>query len=216
MGNIDENYFKMPNVLPSKCIEDLIGSGETLLLKQKPKRGAYLFNSVIKFLPIGILWFAIDAGFIIGLIFAEVPSILWLFLIPFFAIHMFPVWICIANIIKAGKSWENLEYAFTDKRIIIRSGVIGINVTNIYYADIKGVNMRVGIFDRLFKVGDIYISSEGQSQVLYDLDNPYFILERVQKIVFDLKTDVYFPNDLRPETNSGHKTKYEIDDGDGK
>ena len=212
MGNIDENYFKMPSVVPNLSIDEIIGSGETVLLKQKPKKNAFIFNSIVKFLPIGIFWFIFDALFIVGIVFAGVPSVIWAFLVPFFAIHMFPVWICIVNIVKVGKVWKNLEYAFTDKRIIIRSGLIGINVTSIYYADIQGVNMRIGVFDRLFKVGDIYISSDGQSQVLYDLENPYFILERVQKLVLDLKTDVYFPNYLRPGTNSGYNTKYRPDD----
>ena len=214
MGNIDENYFKMPKVEQNNSIEEILGNEETLLLKQKPKKKAYIFNSFVKYLPMGFLWLLIDTGFIVGIAFAgSVPKIMWAFLVPFFAVHMIPVWACIANCIKAAKEWKNLEYAFTDRRIIIRTGVIGINIANVYYADIKGVNLRVGLFDRLFKVGDIYISSEGQSQVLYDLENPYFILERVQKIVLDLKTDVYFPNDLRPETNSGYNTKYRPRDG---
>ena len=209
MGNIDENYFKMPTGVRNKSIEEIIGDGETVLLKQKPKKNAYIFNSIVKYIPIAILWLVFDTVFICAIALdGSIPDMMWIFFVLFFAVHLFPVWICIANIVKAGKSWKNLEYAFTDKRIIIRSGVIGINVANVYYADIKGVNMRIGVFDRLFKVGDIYISSDGQSQVLYDLENPYFLLERIQKIVLDLKTDVYFPNDLRPESNSGYKTKY--------
>lgn len=209
MGNIDENYFKMPTGVRNKSIEEIIGDGETVLLKQKPKKNAYIFNSIVKYIPIAILWLVFDTVFICAIALdGSIPAMMWIFFVLFFAVHLFPVWICIANIVKAGKSWKNLEYAFTDKRIIIRSGVIGINVANVYYADIKGVNMRIGVFDRLFKVGDIYISSDGQSQVLYDLENPYFLLERIQKIVLDLKTDVYFPNDLRPESNSGYKTKY--------
>ena len=209
MGNIDENYFKMPTSAPSNSIEEIIGDGESLLLKIKPKKRAYIFNSIVKYIPIALLWLVFDVGFICLIALSgSVPKMLWAFIVPFFAVHLFPVWICIANIVKAGRAWKNVEYAFTEKRIIIRSGVIGINIVNVYYADIKGVNMRIGIFDRMFKVGDIYISSESQSQVLYDLENPYFILDRVQKIVLDLKTDVYFPNDLRPENNGGYKTKY--------
>ena len=213
MGNIDENYFKMPTGGQSNSIEEILGDNETLLLKQKPKKKAYIFNSIVKFIPIALLWLVIDTGFICAIaLTGSVPDEMWFFIVPFFAVHLLPVWFCIANIVKAGKSWKNLEYAFTDRRIIIKSGVIGINITNVYYSDIMGVNMRIGIFDRLFKVGDIYISSVGQSQVLYDLENPYFILGRVQKIVLDLKTDVYFPNDLRPETNGGYKTKYRPED----
>ena len=212
MGTIDENYFKMPTVSKVNSIEEILHSDETLLLKKKPKKKAYKFNSIAKFLPLTVIWLIFDVGFICLMVFFGVPKMVWAFAVPFFAIHMAPVWIGVVNILRAGKAWDNLEYAFTDKRIIIRSGVIGINIDNIYYADIKGVNMRIGVFDRLFKVGDIYISAEGQSQVLYDLENPYFILDRVQKIVLDLKTDVYFPNDLRPETNSGYNTKYKPKD----
>ena len=213
MGNIDENYFDMPTGVKNNSIEDIVGDDEKLLLKIKPKKSAYKFNSIVGFLPIGIFWLLIDVGFICGIaLTGGVPKALWAFLVPFFAVHMFPVWICIANIVKAGRAWRNLEYAFTDRRIIIRSGVIGINLVNIYYADIKGVNLKIGLFDRMFKVGDIYISTEGKSQVLYDLENPYFILERVQKIVIDLKADVYFPNNLRPENNDGYNTKYNSGD----
>ena len=213
MGNIDENYFKMPSVKHNNSIEEIIGEGEKLLLKIKPKKSAYLFNSIVKFLPMGIIWLLLDGGFLVGMgITNAIPKQFWLFIVPFFAIHMIPVWVCIVNIINACRSWRNLEYAFTERRVIIRSGVIGINIANVYYADIRGVNLKVGFFDRMFKVGDIYISSGKESQVLYDLENPYFILNRIQKIVIDLKTDVYFPNELRPENNSGFKTQYKPED----
>ena len=213
MGNIDENYFKMPSGYKNNSIEDIIGDGENLLLKMKPKKSAYKFNSIVAFLPIALIWLIIDTGFICGLaLTGSVPKIVWAIIIPFFAVHLLPVWIFIGNIVKAGRAWKNLEYAFTDRRIIIRSGVIGINIANIYYTDIKGVNLKIGLFDRLFKVGDIYIKAADQSKVLYDLEEPYFNLSRIQKIVLDLKTDVYFPNDLRPETNSGYKTKYNPED----
>ena len=212
MGNIDENYFKMPTGGKLNSIDEILGENEAVLLKQKPKKSAYIFNSIVKYIPIALIWLAVDSIFIYAVANSDMPAIMLAFIIPFFALHLMPVWICVANIIKAGKAWKNLEYAFTDKRIIIRSGVIGINIVNVYYADIKGVNMRIGLFDRMFKVGDIYISCDGQSQVLYDLENPYFILSRIQKIVLDLKTDVYFPNDLRPESNSGYTTKYRPED----
>ena len=97
---------------------------------------------------------------------------------------------------------------FTDKRIIIKSGAIGVDINNIYYTDITGVNLRVGLSDRLLHVGDIYISGKGKAQVLWDIENPYPVVNDLQKIVNDIKTDTYFPNDLRPDTNEGFRTKY--------
>lgn len=70
------------------------------------------------------------------------------------------------------------------------------------------MNLRVGLVDRIEKVGDIYIKSIGGANVLYDLENPYSLTEKLQKIVVDIKTDIQFPNNLRPAENDGYSTKY--------
>jgi hypothetical protein len=103
---------------------------------------------------------------------------------------------------------KNIEYVFTDKRIIIRSGVIGIDFKNIYYSDVEGINCKVGIFDRVFKVGDLYIKALNQSAVLMNIETPYFYLQKLQKITLDIKTDIQYPNDLRPKENHGYNTEY--------
>ena len=104
---------------------------------------------------------------------------------------------------------KNIEYVFTNTRIIIKSGVIGIDVKNIYYADINSVNLKVGLIDKLCRVGDVYISGASKAQVLWDIDNPYEITTKLQKIVNDIKTDTYYPNELRPDLNRGYTTKYD-------
>lgn len=126
----------------------------------------------------------------------------------FFLFHLLPVWIWISHVITANRQHKNLEYAFTDKRIVVKSGIVGIDFKNIYYADITSVNLKVGLIDRICKVGDIYIKGKESAAVLYDLENCYFIVNKLQEIVLDLKTDTYFPNDLRPKTNRGFRTKY--------
>ena len=61
----------------------------------------------------------------------------------------------------------------------------------------------------MFKVGDLLIkTNSGSTYMVEDIGNPYFIQERLQKIVNDIKTDMQFPNDLRPEENHGYNTKY--------
>ena len=129
-------------------------------------------------------------------------------MVVFFLFHLMPVWIWLSNVLTANRQHENLEYAFTNKRIIIKSGIIGIDFKNIYYSEIDSVNLRVGLVDRIEKVGDIYIKSIGGANVLYDLENPYSLTEKLQKIVVDIKTDIQFPNNLRPAENDGYSTKY--------
>ena len=65
----------------------------------------------------------------------------------------------------------------------------------------------------MLKVGDIYITGKFEATVLYDISDPYFITNQLQKIINDIKTDISFPNAFRPEENKGFKTKYTPSDG---
>ena len=211
MAKLDENYFKIePSGRDLKNIEDVIGSDEQILWSGKPKKRAFLINAFTKMLPIALIWLLFDGAFI-GLMIGtmdEIPAPVKIFMVLFFLFHLMPVWIWLSNVLTANRQHENLEYAFTQKRIIIKSGIIGIDFKNIYYSEIDSVNLRVGLVDRIEKVGDIYIKSIGGANVLYDLENPYSLTEKLQKIVVDIKTDIQFPNNLRPAENDGYNTKY--------
>ena len=211
MAKLDENYFKIePSGRDLKTIEDVIGSDEQILWSGKPKKRAFLINAFTKMLPIALIWLLFDGAFI-GLMIGtmdEIPAPVKIFMLVFFLFHLMPVWIWLSNVLTANRQHENLEYAFTQKRIIIKSGIIGIDFKNIYYSEIDSVNLRVGLVDRIEKVGDIYIKSIGGANVLYDLENPYSLTEKLQKIVVDIKTDIQFPNNLRPAENDGYNTKY--------
>lgn len=211
MAKLDETYFKIePSGRDLKNIEDVIGSDEQILWSGKPKKRAFLINAFTKMLPIALIWLLFDGAFI-GLMIGtmdEIPASVKIFMTVFFLFHLMPVWIWLSNVLTANRQHENLEYAFTNKRIIIKSGIIGIDFKNIYYSEIDSVNLRVGLVDRIEKVGDIYIKSIGGANVLYDLENPYSLTEKLQKIVVDIKTDIQFPNNLRPAENDGYSTKY--------
>lgn len=211
MAKLDENYFKIdPSGRDLKNIEDVIGSDEQILWSGKPKKRAFLINAFTKMLPIALIWLLFDGAFI-GLMIGtmdKIPAPVKIFMVVFFLFHLMPVWIWLSNVLTANRQHENLEYAFTNKRIIIKSGIIGIDFKNIYYSEIDSVNLRVGLVDRIEKVGDIYIKSIGGANVLYDLENPYSLTEKLQKIVVDIKTDIQFPNNLRPAENDGYSTKY--------
>lgn len=179
-------------------------------MERQTEKRAYLINAFTKMLPIALIWLLFDGAFI-GLMIGtmdEIPAPVKIFMAVFFLFHLAPVWIWLSHVLTANRQHENLEYAFTQKRIIIKSGIIGIDFKNIYYSEIDSVNLRVGLVDRIEKVGDIYIKSIGGANVLYDLENPYTLTEKLQKIVVDIKTDIQFPNNLRPAENDGYSTKY--------
>lgn len=186
--------------------------GETELWSGKPKRSAYVINQILAMMPIALIWLSFDLGIIIAIFKSGEVNEMLPFIIPFFAFHLFPVWIWLGNVFSASKKWKNTKYYVTDKRIVIQYGFIAENYQTIYYKDINNVYMRRGIFDKLFKVGDIYFdldrSTKGNLTVFFDIENPTEIYSKVQKIILDIQTDIEYPNALRPADNPGYNTKY--------
>ena len=208
---IDERYF-CENAMQKNSIEDVVSADEKVLWRGKPNAKSYVLAAMVKMLPIAIIWMLFDGTFIFfiarGMAQGEVPLAILGFIIPFFLIHLTPVWIWIVKTVKASREVKNLEYAITDKRIIIRSGVVGIDFKFINYTEIDSVNVKVGIIDRIFRVGDIYINSSVNAGVLWDVENPYNIGNSLQRVTLDIKSDINYPNAIRPESNPGYKTDY--------
>lgn len=209
MAKYSEKNFKTDNSMRINNIDDFIGTDEEVLLRMKPKKAPFIWSRILNMLPFVLIWLIFD-GVFIGLIASNVsdmPIGLIIFLVFFLLLHLLPFWIWLKNVLTASAQHKNIEYAFTNKRIIIRSGLI-IDVDNISYADIVSVNLKVGIIDRWCKVGDIYITTKSRTFVLWDIENPYAVVNQLQKITHDIKADIYFPNALRPEENKGFQTKY--------
>lgn len=209
---IDENFFKDDSARGGNFgIREMVESNgdEKILWDGVPNGKSYVLGRIVQMMPIAFIWILFD-GFAIGMILTQgdLPAYVYGILIGFFIIHLTPVWIWIASIVTAFKKLKNSEYAFTDKRIIIKTGFFA-KFDTVFYSDIASLDLHVGLIDRLFKVGDIIVrTNSGSTYMVEDIDNPYFILERLQKIVNDIKTDMQFPNDLRPEENHGYNTQY--------
>lgn len=210
MATIDKDYFNVNENIKQNKIKDILSEEEEILVELRPERKVYIAESILKGLPLALLWGGIDAFIIYMIISTGMTGVFPIvgFIIVFFAIHLIPVWLYVAQVVKRVAGYKNISYAFTDKRIIIRSGLVGIDFKYIYYTDINTVQVSVGILDRLFKVGDIKITSNLQTAVLDDVTSPYQYADKIQTIVRDLKADMLYPNDLRPEENHGYNTKY--------
>ena len=116
-------------------------------------------------------------------------------------------------------SYGNTRYAFTNKRVMMRTGFIGTDFKSIDYDKISDIEVTVNFIERLFNVGTIKFFSgrtqtdEGTTTKLYDhweaIQLPYEVFKQVKQISVDIKTDFNYPNALRPEVNPGYRTKYE-------
>lgn len=197
-------------------IEDILSEGEMIFWKGKPKKKAFILESVFSPLLIFVLvWIAFD-GFFLTTLFSfgeELPKFFYAFIALFFIFHLMPVWIWLSHIFTAKKKYENTEYCVTDKRIVIKTGLLSTNYASIFYKDVVSVTLHVGFIDKNCGTGDVYIQTAGlSSQMLtnciIDVENPQEILKLIQRASVDIQSDMSYPNALRTDNNPGYITRY--------
>ena len=190
----------------------VLSAGEQILWSGKPQKKAFVVSHSLTMLPIAIIWICFDLT-AISSIFSS-GSMQW-FLLGFFALHLMPVWIWLGSMLTAPKRWRNTNYYVTNRRIIIQGGFLAVNEKSLFFKDIRSVQCKVGIFDKLFGTGTILFNSEmitnnnkatpPSFQYLVDASQIY---ARIQRTVLDMQTDMEYPNAYRPDENPGYNTDY--------
>lgn len=197
-------------------LKKLVNEGENILYEGKPNKKCFVFESVFNpLLPIAILWGIIDFGILGGtLLFNEDTKIL-LFMIPFLLLHLMPVWLYIGGVIFTFRKYKNTYYIVTDSGIYVSSGIFSKKFNHKSFAELSHVDLHRGIFDQIFNVGDIVISSsqftsdnKSSSIAICSISNYIEVYNLVKKLQKDIYTDIMYPNDLRSTENHGYKTKY--------
>ena len=91
----------------------------------------------------------------------------------------------------AGKnSIKNKLYVFTDKRIIVQSGVHSIIHNSIDYSMIFDISVRIGVIDKRYGTGDIMLRGNvRQVGILTHIDKPYDIFKMIKKICDDKRVN---------------------------
>lgn len=187
----------------------ILGENEQVLWEGNPNKKAYVTNKVLAMLPLALLWLAIDMVFVAMVFKFGLPTPAKIGVCVFVCFHLIPFWMWFSNVITASKRHKNTKYALTTHRILIRTGLIGVDVQSISYKDVQSVNLKIGMIDKMLKVGDLYfnLNSRRSQNVFFDIENPYEVYKLAQKIVTDIQMDIEFPNAYRPENNPGYKTK---------
>lgn len=169
----------------------------------------------VPLLLFGLAWALFDITFF-GLTASTDP-----FLIVFFAIHMAPCWIGVLNFIRLILVHKNTFYAVTNQRVILRSGFWGIDVKVYDYDKLSDIEVNINPIEHLYGCGTIRLhAGRGDerrtpgfqflktNEHMYAIANPTYVFRNLKQISLDTKTDWYYPNALRPETNPGHQSTY--------
>ena len=192
-------------------LKSMVGDEETILYEGKPDRKCFLFESIFNpLLPVAIIWAVIDVGFL-GLASGQFNAVLT----PFMLFHMMPVWIYLSGVIFSFRKYKNTYYIITDHAIYISSGIFTMNLETKTFAEMSRVNLHRGIFDQMFHVGDVHITTNQLTRKnmpailqISSISNYAEVFQLVKKLQKDIYADIMYPTDLRPEENHGYKTKY--------
>jgi hypothetical protein len=191
----------------------VLTAGEAILWRGKPKRGAFIAAKSLTLFPVAVVWLIFDLNFI-GKVFSSGEMLG--FLIPFFTLHLMPVWVWLANVITANRRWKNTNYYVTNRRIIIQGGFFAVNETSLFYKELRNAHLRVGLMNKLFQTGDIafddgftvHNNKQNKGHAFEALEDADSVYRRVQKVILDMQTDMEYPNAFRPEDNPGYQTQY--------
>lgn len=193
---INENYFDDKNRQYYCDIGEMLSKDEEIQWEGKPKRFAYTCSLAGPLFVFALIWLCFDGFFIYMLAssgaWEGMEFFMRLGLVGFFAIHLMPVWITISKIVRSIIERRNVRYVLTNKRILIRTGIIP-DIKIIDYKDVTSVTCKVGAIDKMLGVGDIYISHVGHAGhkiVLFDISDPRKVANALQIIVMDKKSTI--------------------------
>ena len=192
-------------------LKSMVGRDETILYEGKPDKKCFIFESVFNpLLPVAIIWAVLDMGFIgFGM------GSMQFFMIPFMLVHMMPVWIYLGGVAFSFRRYKNTYYIVTDHAVYVSSGIFTMNLEAKTFAELSRVNLHRGIFDQMFGVGDVQITTDQFTRKnvpavlnINSISNYTEVYQMVKKLQKDIYSDIMYPNDLRPKENHGYKTKY--------
>ena len=195
-------------------LRDMIGSGERVLYEGKPNKKCFVFESIFNpLLPIAILWAVFDSFFIGNSL--RFGGGFGLFIMLFTLFHLMPVWIYLAGVVFSFRRYKNTSYIVTDHGVYVSSGIFTKNINCKPFAELSEVNLHRGIFDQMFGVGDIILTTNQRGQKgqfltvgINSIESYQEVYQIVKKLQRDIYSDTMYPNDLRPRENHGYKTKY--------
>ena len=196
-------------------LKAIVGTNEKILYEGKPNVKCYIFESIFNpLMPFALIWGFIDLSIFNSSFVASSQNNL-LYMIPFFLIHMMPVWMYLGGIIFTLRRYKNTYYIITDRAIYVSSGTFSKTINSKPFAELSRINLHRGIFDQFFNVGDIIATTDqfdhrGKSIAITiaSVSNYVDIYNIVKKLQTDIYSDIMYPNAKRPEDNPGYNTKY--------
>jgi membrane protein YdbS with pleckstrin-like domain len=202
--------------------DQILNDDEQIIWSEKPQEKPFLLVTIIPrtitLIIFGIISFVFIYYFSINWFSFgnnnEDKSIPWFGFIPIFFMS-FPLWMGILYPFYMLMNYKNVHYCYTNRRIILRSGAWGVDYRTIEYDQVSDLNVEVGPIGEKYNTGNLSIITGTNSEdkkitnTMYSISQPYEVFKNINRVMLDIKSDLYYPNELRPSINKGYKTEYD-------
>ena len=205
------------------CMEtmnEVLNGDEQILWVGKPALLPFFAGAILS-LVLGVGLLAILARFVAGQTSRQHTDLVaaFLFLSPFLLASFllavaYPIWRVLAYLRRS--------YAITTQRVVFQSGVIEHDVAMVDFDQIVHADADVDLTDIFLgfgRTGSVRLTTRAPSDteqddadetphVLSHIPHPYDVFRFFHRAEYDVKTDIEYPNRLRPDTNPGYPTTY--------
>lgn len=168
----------------------LLDNNETIVKVLKPNKKAYLLSSVpvmIFFLIFFTIFFGIAGTGLFAIFDGDLLGGLGIAAIMF-------VLILVIGIVVLTKSYDNTWYAFTNKRVMIRTGIIGVNYRTMELKLVGSLEVEENFIDKMINLNTGSISFISPSNPVTtanhhkafsfkSIENPYDIYKEIKQII---------------------------------
>ena len=144
--------MKKHEIPPEHLFDNILEKDEYIIKVIKPSKGRYWKAPLFPF-GIPLFW----PHFLILMA-------LTLFTLPFFY----------------ARGYTNLYYAYTNKRLIVRSGIIGVDYRSLDYKFITASSVDVGLLDKGSNTGSLSFKSPTSSISFSYVQNPYELMKEIK------------------------------------
>jgi len=110
-------------------------------------------------------------------------------------LFFFVFWYGIAGLITFGPflyvllSWKNMYYLITNKRVILRTGVVGIDYEILSLDNVQEVSLNTDFWDKMYGTGTIVLHSVGVKPLtLFAVKDPTYVLNVLRRIIDERKS----------------------------
>ena len=114
-------------------------------------------------------------------------------IVPIFLPHFIAIMACTLFFIIPllyAKSYNNLYYAFTNKRLIKRCGTTGISYKTLDYKNITSTEVKVGLLDKgKKKTGTLYFKKSNGSFAFDYVEDPYDLMREIEECINTVNSD---------------------------